>query len=155
MKDRHTGQPRGFGLITYADPSVVDMVIEDTHVFNGKEVETREQSQEDLLIQMILKHRRFLLEVFQPHLRKVAEHLIIRDHGTDRSCGFGFVIFGSVEVVDELLSNGNVIDMDGTQMMPYLLRRAKENKGLSSLNLDRQLMISSEYLGLDAMLAFC
>ena len=38
MKDRYTGQPRGFGFITYADPSVVDRVIEDTHVINGKQV---------------------------------------------------------------------------------------------------------------------
>ena len=38
MKDRKTGQPRGFGFVTYADPSVVDQVIEDTHVINGKQV---------------------------------------------------------------------------------------------------------------------
>lgn len=38
MKDRHTGRPRGFGFITYADPSVVDEVIQDTHVINGKQV---------------------------------------------------------------------------------------------------------------------
>ena len=38
MKDRYTGQPRGFGFITYADPQVVDRVIEDTHVINGKQV---------------------------------------------------------------------------------------------------------------------
>jgi len=38
MKDRKTGQPRGFGFITYADPSVVDIVIEDTHIINGKQV---------------------------------------------------------------------------------------------------------------------
>ena len=38
MKDRKTGQPRGFGFITYADASVVDNVIEDTHVINGKQV---------------------------------------------------------------------------------------------------------------------
>ena len=38
MKDRKTGQPRGFGFITYADPSVVDTVIEDTHIINGKQV---------------------------------------------------------------------------------------------------------------------
>lgn len=38
MRDRNTGQPRGFGFITYADPSVVDKVIEDTHIFNGKQV---------------------------------------------------------------------------------------------------------------------
>lgn len=38
MKDRKTGQPRGFGFITYADPSVVDKVIEDSHIINGKQV---------------------------------------------------------------------------------------------------------------------
>lgn len=38
MRDRHTGLPRGFGFITFADPSVVDQVIEDTHTFNGKQV---------------------------------------------------------------------------------------------------------------------
>jgi heterogeneous nuclear ribonucleoprotein A1/A3 len=38
MKDRHTGQPRGFGFITYADPSVVDQVIMENHVINDKQV---------------------------------------------------------------------------------------------------------------------
>ena len=38
MKDRHTGRPRGFGFITYADPSVVDQVIKEDHVINGKQV---------------------------------------------------------------------------------------------------------------------
>lgn len=38
MKDRATGQPRGFGFVTYADPSVVDKVIEDPHILNGKQV---------------------------------------------------------------------------------------------------------------------
>lgn len=38
MKDRKTGQPRGFGFVTYADPSVVDKVIQDNHIINGKQV---------------------------------------------------------------------------------------------------------------------
>ena len=38
MKDRHTGRPRGFGFITYADPSVVDTVIAETHIINDKQV---------------------------------------------------------------------------------------------------------------------
>lgn len=38
MKDRSTGQPRGFGFVTYADSSVVDRVIEETHIINGKQV---------------------------------------------------------------------------------------------------------------------
>lgn len=41
MKDRMTGRPRGFGFITYADPSVVDKVIEDEHVINGKPVSVK------------------------------------------------------------------------------------------------------------------
>ena len=38
MKDRMTGRPRGFGFITYADPSVVDTVIVETHIINDKQV---------------------------------------------------------------------------------------------------------------------
>lgn len=38
MKDRKTGQPRGFGFVTYSDPSVVDKVIQETHIINGKQV---------------------------------------------------------------------------------------------------------------------
>lgn len=38
MKDRITNKPRGFGFITYKDASVVDRVIDDTHVFSGKTV---------------------------------------------------------------------------------------------------------------------
>jgi len=38
MKDRQTGRPRGFGFITYADPSVVDQVIQENHIINGKQV---------------------------------------------------------------------------------------------------------------------
>ncbi|XP_023536172.1 RNA-binding protein 3-like [Cucurbita pepo subsp. pepo] len=47
---------------------------------------------------------------------KVAEHQIIRDHETNRSRGFGFIVFEEEEVVDEILSNGNMIDMSGTQV---------------------------------------
>lgn len=128
MKDRHTGQPRGFGFITYADPSVVDKVIEDTHVFNGKEVEIKRTIPRGSAHSKDFKTKKIfvggipttltedeLKNFFSKH-GKVAEHQIIRDHGTDRSRGFGFVIFDSEEVVDELLSNGNMIDMDGTQV---------------------------------------
>ncbi|WVY93339.1 hypothetical protein V8G54_032427, partial [Vigna mungo] len=38
MKDRQTGRPRGFGFITYADPSVVDQVIQENHIISGKQV---------------------------------------------------------------------------------------------------------------------
>ncbi|KAK9107354.1 hypothetical protein Syun_023365 [Stephania yunnanensis] len=47
---------------------------------------------------------------------KVVEHQIIRDHNTNRSRGFGFIVFDHEQVVDDLLANGNMIDMVGTQV---------------------------------------
>ena len=56
------------------------------------------------------------LKSFFSKYGNVLEHWIVRDHETNRSRGFGFVVFDSKEVVNELLSNGNMIDMAGTQV---------------------------------------
>ncbi|KAM7278976.1 hypothetical protein ACFE04_006110 [Oxalis oulophora] len=128
MKDRNTGQPRGFGFITYADPVVVDKVIEDTHVINGKQVEIKRTIPKGSNHSKDFKTKKIfvggipstvnedeLKNFFSTH-GNVVEHQIIRDHETNRSRGFGFVIFDSDEVVDEILSKGNMIDMAGTQV---------------------------------------
>lgn len=54
-------------------------------------------------------------EFFSKH-GKVVEHEIIRDHVTKRSRGFGFIVFDNEQVVDNLLADGNMIDMMGTQV---------------------------------------
>ncbi|MCD7468862.1 hypothetical protein HAX54_007407 [Datura stramonium] len=65
MKDRHTGRPRGFGFITYADPSVVDTVITETHIINDKQVEIKRTiSKRILLKSKISKRRKSLLAAF-------------------------------------------------------------------------------------------
>ncbi|KAH9652409.1 RNA-binding (RRM/RBD/RNP motifs) family protein [Citrus sinensis] len=126
--DRYTGQPRGFGFITYADPSVVDKVIEDTHIINGKQVEIKRTIPKGSGQSKDFKTKKIFvggipssvsedeLKNFFSKYGKVLEHQIIRDHETNRSRGFGFVIFDSEEVVDEMLSKGNMIDMAGTQV---------------------------------------
>ncbi|XP_062078947.1 heterogeneous nuclear ribonucleoprotein 1 [Humulus lupulus] len=128
MKDRFTGQPRGFGFITYADPAVVDKVIEDTHVINGKQVEIKRTIPKGQGQSKDFKTKKIFvggipstvsedeLKTFFSKYGKVVEHQIIRDHETNRSRGFGFIIFDSEEVVDEILSKGNMIDMSGTQV---------------------------------------
>ncbi|XP_062015145.1 heterogeneous nuclear ribonucleoprotein 1 [Rosa rugosa] len=128
MKDRFTGTPRGFGFITYADPSVVDKVIEDTHVINGKQVEIKRTIPKGQGQSKDFRTKKIFvggipsavpeeeLKNFFSKYGEVVEHQIIRDHETNRSRGFGFVIFDSEEVVDELLSKGNMIDMEGTQV---------------------------------------
>ncbi|KAK6947116.1 RNA recognition motif domain [Dillenia turbinata] len=128
MKDRYTNQPRGFGFITYADPSVVDKVIEDTHVINGKQVEIKRTIPKGQGQSKDFKTKKIFVGgipstvtedefmSFFSKYGKVVEHQIIRDHETNRSRGFGFIIFDSEDVVDEMLSMGNMIDMAGTQV---------------------------------------
>ncbi|KAL5548667.1 hypothetical protein UlMin_003898 [Ulmus minor] len=128
MKDRFTGVPRGFGFITYADPSVVDKVIEEDHVINGKQVEIKRTIPKGQGQSKDFKTKKIFVggipsavteDEFNSFFSKygqVVEHQIIRDHETNRSRGFGFIIFDSEEVVDELLSKGNMIDMAGTQV---------------------------------------
>ncbi|KAK6934633.1 RNA recognition motif domain [Dillenia turbinata] len=128
MKDRYTNQPRGFGFITYADPSVVDKVIEDTHVINGKQVEIKRTIPKGQGQSKDFKTKKIFVggipstvtedefKNFFSKYGKVVEHQIIRDHETNRSRGFGFIIFDNEDIVDEMLSMGNMIDMAGTQV---------------------------------------
>jgi RNA-binding protein Musashi len=38
MKDKTTGRPRGFGFVVFADPAVLDMVLQDKHTIDGRMV---------------------------------------------------------------------------------------------------------------------
>lgn len=38
MREKNTGKPRGFGFVVFADPSILDRVLEDKHVIDGRTV---------------------------------------------------------------------------------------------------------------------
>ncbi|CAA6672436.1 unnamed protein product [Spirodela intermedia] len=134
MKDKFTNQPRGFGFVTYADPSVVDKVIEDAHVINGKQNRAlylpggnqrtipKDPSSKDFKTKKIFvgglppTYTEDELKGFFSTYGKVVDHQIIRDHHSNRSRGFGFVIFDSEQSVDDLLSNGHMIEIAGAQV---------------------------------------
>ncbi|GMP57018.1 hypothetical protein CsSME_00021277 [Camellia sinensis var. sinensis] len=148
MKDRHTGRPRGFGFVTYADPSVVDTVIVETHVINDKQVEIKRTISKGSAESMDFKTKKIFVggiptsvtedefKNFFSKYGKVVEHEIIRDHVTKRSWGFGFVVFDNEQVVDTILANGNMIDMEGSQMREQkwaaLLKEKRASSGLTS-----------------------
>ncbi|KAL6859053.1 hypothetical protein ACP4OV_018055 [Aristida adscensionis] len=130
MKDKYTSHPRGFGFITYCNPAVVDTVIEDTHVINGKQVEIKrtipkgsmQSNSKDFKTKKIfvgglpstLTEDDF--RNFFTNYGAVVDHQIMRDHETKRSRGFGFIVFASEQVVDNLLANGNMIDLAGSKV---------------------------------------
>lgn len=128
MKDRTTGRPRGFGFITYADPSVVDTVILETHVINDKQVEIKRTIPKGSSDSKDFKTKKIFvggiptsvteeeLKDFFSKYGNVVEHEIILDHTTKRSRGFGFVVFDSEQVVDNILVDTNKIDMNGTKV---------------------------------------
>ncbi|KAL8239344.1 hypothetical protein R6Q59_015911 [Mikania micrantha] len=140
MKDRQTGRPRGFGFVTYADPSVVDTVISETHVINGKQVEIKRTIPKGSGESKDFKTKKVFVggiptsvtedefKGFFSNYGKVVEHEIIRDHATKRSRGFGFIVFDNEQVVDTLLVDGNMIDMNGTKVE---IKKAEPKKSLN------------------------
>ncbi|KAI3921614.1 hypothetical protein MKW92_023071 [Papaver armeniacum] len=119
MKDRVSGQPRGFGFVTYSDASVVDRVIEDTHVINGKQVEIKRTIPKGTMGSKDLKTKKIFVggiptsinedefSGFFSKFGEVKEHQIMRDHASTRSRGFGFITFDSEESVDNILRFSN------------------------------------------------
>ncbi|KAH7852033.1 hypothetical protein Vadar_019697 [Vaccinium darrowii] len=128
MKDRATGQPRGFGFVTYADPSVVDKVIEDPHILNGKQVEIKRTIPKGAIGSKDFKTKKIFVggipttvgedefHGFFSKFGEIKEHQIMRDHSTGRSRGFGFITFDTDQAVDDLLVNGNRIEFAGVQV---------------------------------------
>ncbi|CAI8603030.1 unnamed protein product [Vicia faba] len=41
MREKNTGKPRGFGFVVFSDPSVLDRVLEDKHVIDGRTVDAK------------------------------------------------------------------------------------------------------------------
>ncbi|KAI3961041.1 hypothetical protein MKW92_003374 [Papaver armeniacum] len=115
-------------FVTYSDASVVDRVIEDTHVINGKQVEIKRTIPKRTMGSKDLKTKKIFVggiptsinedefSGFFSKFGEVKEHQIMRDHASTRSRGFGFITFDSEESVDNILSQGNKIEFAGAQV---------------------------------------
>lgn len=65
----------------------------------------------------------------------MVEHQIMFDRETKRSRGFGFIVFASEEVVDDLLANGNMIDLAGSKVSLQLIKEMSQMVTLSTVYL--------------------
>ncbi|KAL5996962.1 hypothetical protein ACLOJK_007888 [Asimina triloba] len=130
MKDKATGKPRGFGFVVFADPSVLDRVLQDKHTINGRTVEakramSREEQQTSRPVNSNVgrnvpsgggfKTKKIFVGGLPPTLSEdgfrqyfenyghVIDVVIMYDQNTQRPRGFGFISFDAEDAVDRVL----------------------------------------------------
>ncbi|KAJ7011976.1 uncharacterized protein [Populus alba] len=129
MTDRHSGRPRGFGFVTFADPAVADRVLEEDHVIDGRAVEVkRTVPREDMEVKGVTRTKKIFVGGIPPSLTEdelkeyfsvygsIVDHQIMLDHKTGRSRGFGFVTFDSEDAVERIFSEGRTHELGGKQV---------------------------------------
>lgn len=139
MKDRHSGRPRGFGFVTFADTVVADKVLAKEHVIDGRAVEVkRTVPREDVQVKGPSKTKKIFIGGIPPSFSEdelkeyfstygsIVEHQIMLDHNTGRPRGFGFVTFETEETVDRIFSEDKLHELGGKQVE---IKRAEPKRG--------------------------
>ncbi|GBG61332.1 hypothetical protein CBR_g20367 [Chara braunii] len=126
MKDRNSGHPRGFGFVTFRDPSICDRALKDTHCIDGRTVEVKKSVPRECMKGP--RTKKIFVGGLPPSITdaefkeyfskfgKVEEHQIMQDHHTGRSRGFGFVTFESENTVEEVLAEGTRQEIGGKEV---------------------------------------
>ncbi|XP_073028916.1 heterogeneous nuclear ribonucleoprotein 1-like [Primulina eburnea] len=142
MRDKLSGKPRGFGFVVFADPDILDRVLQDGHVIDGRTVEAKRALSRDE--QQVAKvgnpggvrnsggggsnrTKKIFVGGLPPTLSEdgfrqyfeaygmVTDVVIMYDQQTNRPRGFGFISFDSEEAVDRVLHK-TFHDLDGKQV---------------------------------------
>ncbi|KAL6970604.1 hypothetical protein U1Q18_030299 [Sarracenia purpurea var. burkii] len=131
MRDKTNGRPRGFGFVVFADPSILDRVLQDKHVLDGRTVEakralSREEQQTSTRTGNSNSFRnsgsggnyrtkKIFVGGLPPTLSEegfrqyfeaygnITDVVVMYDQNTQRPRGFGFISFESEDAVDRVL----------------------------------------------------
>lgn len=143
MRDKVTGRPRGFGFVVFADPAVLDRVLQDKHTIDGRTVEakralSREEQQTNARSGNQnpdrgsgaggnIRTKKIFVGGLPPTLTDdgfrqyfeayghVTDVVIMYDQNTQRPRGFGFISFDTEEAVDRVLHK-TFHDLSGKQV---------------------------------------
>ncbi|XP_017773402.1 PREDICTED: RNA-binding protein Musashi homolog 2 isoform X2 [Nicrophorus vespilloides] len=114
MKDPVTQRSRGFGFITFSDPTSVDNVLKvPIHTLDGKKIDPKHATPKNRPKQPNKTKKIFVGGVSQDtsadevrayfnQFGKVEETVMLMDQQTKRHRGFGFVTFENEDVVDRV-----------------------------------------------------
>ncbi|XP_055687927.1 RNA-binding protein Musashi homolog Rbp6 isoform X3 [Lutzomyia longipalpis] len=115
MKDPTTRRSRGFGFITFGDPSSVDKVLaQGTHELDGKKIDPKVAFPRRAHPKMVTRTKKIFvgglsapttLEDVKSYFEQfgpIEDAMLMFDKQTNRHRGFGFVTFQSEDVVDKV-----------------------------------------------------
>jgi len=126
LRDK-TGHPRGFGFVQYEDPSVVEKVLAETHVLDGKTLDikkaisrkdaprgsssgsTRIQSKKIFVGGLDTSVTTKELEEYFEKFGEITDAVVMFDKTTNRSRGFGFITYSSAQSVKDVLRDNHEI----------------------------------------------
>ncbi|XP_057479367.1 heterogeneous nuclear ribonucleoprotein 1-like [Actinidia eriantha] len=158
MHDKATGRPRGFGFVVFADPSVLDTVLQDKHTIDGRTVDAkRALSREEQRTSSTpgnpyagrssgsaVNYRTKKIFVgglpstltedeFREYFENygiVTDVVIMYDQNTQRPRGFGFITFDTEDAVDRVLHK-NFHDLSNklVEVKPALPKEANPGGG--------------------------
>ncbi|GAQ90030.1 RNA-binding protein Musashi [Klebsormidium nitens] len=129
MKDRITGRPRGFGFVTFDNQDSVNRVLEEKHRIDGRDVEVKSAVPREASQGLRGPRTKKIFvgglpasateDVLKEHFGAygtIVDVVIMQDHTTGRSRGFGFLTFDNEAVVDTILSSNKVHEIDNKQV---------------------------------------
>uniref|UniRef100_A0A7S1TL02 RRM domain-containing protein n=1 Tax=Compsopogon caeruleus TaxID=31354 RepID=A0A7S1TL02_9RHOD len=120
MRDRSTGHPRGFGFVTFMDGTVAYRVAHEKHELDGRPVEAKlalprnecptpqrtngsKASKKVFVGGLPSNCGDTELHRYFQHFGTVMECLVMYDHQTGNSRGFGFVTFSDLVSIDRVM----------------------------------------------------
>ncbi|KAG9286486.1 hypothetical protein G9A89_014652 [Geosiphon pyriformis] len=112
MRDPNTGRSRGFGFLTFVDPSVVNTVLVKEHQLDGKIIDPKraipreeQEKTEKIFVGGIAPE--VTEEEFKDYFTQfgnVIDATLMVDRDTGRPRGFGFITFDSSEPVEKAMA---------------------------------------------------
>ncbi|KAG2431322.1 hypothetical protein HYH02_013451 [Chlamydomonas schloesseri] len=127
MRDRVTRKPRGFGFITFADPAAAQAACAEPHTIDGRQIDAKPSVPHGEGGQQPRSKKIFVgglapetddasLKAYFEQYGAVVEALVMVDHNSQRSRGFGFVTFAEEPSVEKVFAAGQMHELGGKQV---------------------------------------